>query len=122
MNHLPIGFGCLLILFNLFICQNSYAMVSERCGHHTIYGHEILADLLVSGSNFLSEMIKKRGKFHVDNSDAGTKQVMVDDSNKEQLSELIKKWLSADDSENKKNKTVCIKWIQKILSDKKKLK
>ena len=122
MNHLSIDFGCLLILFNLFICHNSYAMVSERCGPHTIYGHEIWADLLVSRGNCLSKMIKRRGQFHVDNSDDSSKQVMVGDSNKEQRSKLIKKWFSVDNSENKKNKTVCIKWIQKILSDKKKLK
>ncbi len=111
VNHLPIGFGCLLIFFNLFICHNSYAMASEICDHHTIYGHEILADLLVSGSNFLSKMIKKRGEFHVDNSDADAKQVIVGDSNKEQLRKLIKKRSLADDLENKRNKTICITWI-----------
>jgi len=45
MNCLNIGLGFLLILFNLFIYANSYAMTSEICDHHTIFGHEMLADL-----------------------------------------------------------------------------
>ncbi len=60
MNHLPIGFGCLLVFFNLFICHNSYAMASESCGHQTIFGHEMLADCCDNHlSNFLSRILKK---------------------------------------------------------------
>jgi len=67
MNRLSIGFGCLLIFFNLFVFHNSYAMTSEKCGYHTIFGDEIWAD-------FLDKFIQKFSCF-------GANQTKEDDDN-----------------------------------------
>lgn len=102
MNRLNIGFDCLLIFFNLFACHHSYAMASERCGHQTIFGHEIAADFFVSASDLLPKTIKRSDKLNENNSDVSSNQAMADDSNRERLSKLMKKWASANDLENKK--------------------
>ncbi len=121
MNHLPIGFGCLLIFFHLFFCCKSYAMASEICGYHTINGHEILADWLDKGRDFILKIIKNQGQSHPDNSDDTLSQVMANDNNAGQISKLMNKLFPSDDSENKESKRVCIRLIQKILPGRKEL-
>ena len=83
MNHLPIGFGCLLILSNLFICHNSYAMAAERYDHQTIFGHEIVADCCDNHwSNLLSKILKKmHGELTADTCPTNTSEIEKDENN-----------------------------------------
>jgi len=121
MNHLSIGFGCLLILFNLFIWHHSYAMASKRCGHQTMSGHEIVADWFDRENDLLSEMIGRTDKLDENNLDSNSSQKMVDDSNKERLSKL-KKRPSVDCPANKKEQTgnfLRRRLVKKILPDEK---
>ncbi len=95
MNCSNISLGYLLIFLNLFIYHSSYTMTSEKCGHHTIYGHEILADL------FDRIDFKKCSLF-------GTKQIKESNNNKKKSS-----------ANSKSKECCCIKLILKFFPRKK---
>jgi len=80
MNRLSIGFGCLLIFFNLFACRSSYAMVEGQYYPTMIPGGVIVADLffgrtpekhLRSGVKQARESDNGRKKFSADLEDKG---------------------------------------------------